>query len=106
MATSVASRLVAARALNESEDLRIDMRAQSRLALAPEDGGGRVTEVRTAPKLSGLQIAPEATAVSVFAALIYTQILASVIAWAPGFHCVSAWPAVNSHAWGLSGIIT
>eukprot|EP00965_Chrysotila_dentata_P160844 5311490-Pleurochrysis_carterae.AAC.1 len=40
------------------------MRAQSRLALAPEAGGGRVTEVRTAPKLSGMQIAPEATAVS------------------------------------------
>eukprot|EP00965_Chrysotila_dentata_P087477 2888249-Pleurochrysis_carterae.AAC.10 len=70
MASSVATRLVAARALNENEQLRIHMRAQSRIALAPELGGGRSTSVNTAQKLSGPSIDTGATVISAFAAFI------------------------------------
>eukprot|EP00965_Chrysotila_dentata_P238691 6202662-Pleurochrysis_carterae.AAC.2 len=49
--SSIANRLVAARTLNHDEDLAIPMRTQTRIALAPESGGGRATAVRAAPKL-------------------------------------------------------
>eukprot|EP00965_Chrysotila_dentata_P100228 3311401-Pleurochrysis_carterae.AAC.1 len=51
MWSSIANRLVAARALDQEEDLAIPMRAQSRIALAPESGGGRATTARHALKL-------------------------------------------------------
>eukprot|EP00965_Chrysotila_dentata_P230687 6197913-Pleurochrysis_carterae.AAC.6 len=89
MASSVAKRFVAARTLNKGEHLHIDMRAQARLLLAPEAGAGRVTNVRTAPKLSGLETDPDAS-------VSYADSLQCQL---PGcwVYCVSptAWPAVN-----------
>eukprot|EP00965_Chrysotila_dentata_P022162 733754-Pleurochrysis_carterae.AAC.1 len=53
MASTVAARLVGARALRMDEDLRIiDMRAQSRVALSPEECGGLSTAQRSAPRLA------------------------------------------------------
>eukprot|EP00965_Chrysotila_dentata_P051026 1691846-Pleurochrysis_carterae.AAC.1 len=70
MASSLATRLVAARALNANDDLRIGMRAVKRIALAPSEGGGRATAVRTAPKMHGILIDENTTCVAVFAKLL------------------------------------
>eukprot|EP00965_Chrysotila_dentata_P127767 4224717-Pleurochrysis_carterae.AAC.1 len=51
MCSSIANRLVAARALNQEEERAISMRKQGCNALAPEHGGGRATAARMAPKL-------------------------------------------------------
>eukprot|EP00965_Chrysotila_dentata_P186011 6141327-Pleurochrysis_carterae.AAC.6 len=48
MCSSIANRLVAARALSQDEGVAIPMRAQSRIALSPESGGGRATAARIA----------------------------------------------------------
>eukprot|EP00965_Chrysotila_dentata_P222669 6193107-Pleurochrysis_carterae.AAC.2 len=73
MASSLATRLVADRALNNDEEMRINMRAQSRIALAPEEGGGRSTAVRTAPKMANVEIDPDATCVVEFAKLLQSD---------------------------------
>eukprot|EP00965_Chrysotila_dentata_P058753 1949323-Pleurochrysis_carterae.AAC.1 len=53
------------------EDLRIDMRAQSRISLAPEEGGSRSTAQRSAPRLaSRIIIDPTTTCVIQFAKLL------------------------------------
>eukprot|EP00965_Chrysotila_dentata_P116483 3850184-Pleurochrysis_carterae.AAC.1 len=51
MASSVASRLVAAKELTANNDMRIEMRAMHRMQLALEKGGGWVTEVRKVGKI-------------------------------------------------------
>ena len=53
MASSVASRLVAAKILDEDEELSIPMRARQRIKLAPDAKGvcGRSTSKRLMPKL-------------------------------------------------------
>ena len=53
MASSVARRLIAAKILDEDEELSIPMRARERIKLAPEHKGccGRATGKRVAPKL-------------------------------------------------------
>eukprot|EP00965_Chrysotila_dentata_P216314 6189300-Pleurochrysis_carterae.AAC.1 len=48
MASSVAARLVAAKELGADSERCIAMRAQQRMQLAPEKGGGRVSEARGA----------------------------------------------------------
>eukprot|EP00965_Chrysotila_dentata_P116668 3856749-Pleurochrysis_carterae.AAC.1 len=72
MASSVAARLVAAKELNKDADLCIPMRAQHRLQLAPEKGGGRVTEARCVGKIWAEGVAPSdvGSAVQEFAKLL------------------------------------
>eukprot|EP00965_Chrysotila_dentata_P039892 1325429-Pleurochrysis_carterae.AAC.1 len=71
LASSVASRLVGARSLNADPELCIPMRAQTRIALTPEEGGGRSTAVRTAPKLGTMMVVDsDTTCVIEFAKLL------------------------------------
>eukprot|EP00965_Chrysotila_dentata_P163397 5396752-Pleurochrysis_carterae.AAC.1 len=70
MCSSIANRLVAARALNQDEELAIPMRTHTRIALAPERGGGRATAARSAPKLDQIDVEPDATCITEFAKLI------------------------------------
>ena len=67
MCSSIAERLVANHELQQDETLSIAMRERSRMRMAPDDGGGRVTDKRTAPKLNGITIDPETTSVREFA---------------------------------------
>eukprot|EP00965_Chrysotila_dentata_P251285 6209961-Pleurochrysis_carterae.AAC.3 len=70
LASSVAARLVGARSLNSDKELCISKRAQSRVALAPEAGGGRSTATRSAPKLVSIAFDPNTTCVIEFAKLL------------------------------------
>jgi len=56
--------------LNQDSDLAIPMRAQSRIALAPEGGGGRATAAHTASKLGQMAGDPDATCIMEFAKLL------------------------------------
>eukprot|EP00965_Chrysotila_dentata_P224653 6194310-Pleurochrysis_carterae.AAC.3 len=70
MASSEASRQVDACALSNEHGLRIDMRAQSRITLAPEEGGGHPTAERTAPRLSSIIVDLTTTCIIEFAKLL------------------------------------
>eukprot|EP00965_Chrysotila_dentata_P229350 6197141-Pleurochrysis_carterae.AAC.1 len=70
MASSIACWLASARALNQDDEMLIDMRAQARIALAPDEGGGRATAQRTAPSPFGIVINATATCIGEFAKLI------------------------------------
>eukprot|EP00965_Chrysotila_dentata_P014794 489787-Pleurochrysis_carterae.AAC.1 len=73
MASSVASRLVAAKELTVDNDMRIiEMRAMHRMQLAPEKGGGRVTEVRKVGKIymKGMSPTDTGSAIQEFAKLL------------------------------------
>eukprot|EP00965_Chrysotila_dentata_P065991 2185314-Pleurochrysis_carterae.AAC.1 len=69
MCSGIANCLVAARALNEDTELAIPMRAQSRITLAPESGGGRTTAARIAHKL-GVDVDLHTTYIIKFAKLL------------------------------------
>eukprot|EP00965_Chrysotila_dentata_P146603 4840949-Pleurochrysis_carterae.AAC.4 len=69
MCSSIANRLVAARALNHEEELAIPMRKQAHIALAPEHDGGRATAARTAPQL-GVAVDPNASCIVELAKLL------------------------------------
>ena len=70
MCSSTAERLCANHELHQNDDMAIPMRDRSRMRLAPEAGGGRVTAKRTAPKLNGIVVDPTTTSVIKFAELI------------------------------------
>eukprot|EP00965_Chrysotila_dentata_P258698 6213314-Pleurochrysis_carterae.AAC.2 len=74
MASSVAARLITAKGLSEDSELCIGMRAQHWMQLAPEAGGGRVTEVRQVGKIRAEGVGPSdvETAVEKFAMLVAT----------------------------------
>lgn len=50
-ASSIATRFIAGSALREDSDRYIPSREQERMSLAPEEGGGRASKRRSAPKL-------------------------------------------------------
>ena len=67
MCSSIAERLIANHELQQDETLSIAMRERGRMRLAPDVGGGRVTDKRTAPKLNGIIINPDTTSIIEFA---------------------------------------
>eukprot|EP00965_Chrysotila_dentata_P113775 3761193-Pleurochrysis_carterae.AAC.3 len=73
LASSVAVRLDAARSLHQDKEMCIPMRAQLRIATAPEAGGGRSTLVRTAAKVAAPAVDPNNTCVLEFAKLVASK---------------------------------
>lgn len=69
-ASSMATRFIGASALLEDVEMCIPARSQNRMILAPEEGGGRVSKRRLAPKLGMSEIDPENTVVREFAKLL------------------------------------
>ena len=55
-ASSIASRFIASSALRVHDELYIASRGQERMQLMPEEGGGRVSARRTAPKLDQITV--------------------------------------------------